>query len=68
MCFTEKPPPVLIIPMRQVPIIDATGSKTLRDIHKGAVHHGAKFILSEIVSTQVKEELRTSRLLFAASL
>ncbi len=63
--FIDHPPKVLIIRMRQVPIIDATGIKTIREIHKDAVRHGTKLILSEVNSEQVIEELKTARLLFA---
>lgn len=65
MKFIEQPPEILIIRMRQVPIIDATGIKTIREIHKDAVLHGTKIILSEVISEQVKEELQIARLLFA---
>lgn len=63
--FIKKPPKVLIIRMRHVPIIDATGIRTLREIHKESKSRGAKLILSEVLSKQVMDELRTARLLFA---
>lgn len=65
MKFIESPPPVLIIRMRQVPIIDATGIKTIEEVHKESAHRGTKLILSEVHSTQVMEELKNARLLFA---
>ncbi|MGJ7030996.1 SulP family inorganic anion transporter [Niabella hirudinis] len=65
MKFMGHPPKVLIIRMRQVPIIDATGIKALREIHRDALRHGTRLILSEINSNQVIEELRAARLLFA---
>lgn len=65
MKFIEKPPKVLIIRMRQVPIIDATGIKTIEDVYKESKHQGTKLILSEVHSEQVKSELKTSRLMFA---
>jgi sulfate permease, SulP family len=61
----EKTPHVLIIRMRQVPIIDATGIKTLEEVYKESAHQGIKLILSEVHSKQVMQELRNSRLLFA---
>ena len=61
----EKPPQVLIIRMRQVPIIDATGLRTLQEVHKATKHRGTKLILSEVYSKQVMDELKESRLLFA---
>lgn len=61
----KKPPKVLIIRMRYVPIIDATGIRTLREIHKESRSRGTKLILSGVRSKQVLEELRTARLLFA---
>lgn len=65
MRFIEKPPKVLIIRMRQVPIIDATGIKTIEEVFKEAKHRGTKLILSEVHSEQVKAELTDARLLFA---
>lgn len=63
--FIEKPPKVLIIRMRQVPIIDATGIRTIREVYKEAAHSGTRLVLSEVHSTQVMEELKKARLLFA---
>lgn len=65
MQFIEKPPRVLIIRMRQVPIIDATGIKTIDEVHKESKRRGTKMILSEVNSEQVKKELKDSRLMFA---
>ena len=65
MRFIEKPPKVLIVRMRHVPIIDATGIKTIEEVHKGARQRGTKLILSEIHSGQVMNELKDARLLFA---
>jgi SulP family sulfate permease len=61
----EKPPEVLIIRMRRVPMIDATGLRALREVLKESVHRGTKMIIAEVHSKQVMEELRDSRLLFA---
>jgi SulP family sulfate permease len=65
MKFIEKPPKVLIIRMRQVPIIDATGVRTIEEVYKEAKHRHTKLILSEVHSVQVQDELRKARLLFA---
>ena len=65
MRFIEKPPKVLIIRMRQVPIIDATGIRTLKEVYKKSKHQGTKLILSEVHSQQVRKELQDARLLFA---
>ena len=65
MKFIEKPPKVLIIRMRQVPIIDATGIRTLQEVFKESKHRGTKLILSEVHSEQVMGELKDARLLFA---
>jgi SulP family sulfate permease len=62
--YVEKPPKFLIIRMRQVPIIDATGIKTLEEVYKDLKHKGTKLILSEVHSSQVMKELKESRLLF----
>lgn len=61
----EKPPRALIIRMRRVPIIDATGLRTLREVCRESAHRGTKLILTEIHSSQVMKELKESRLLFA---
>lgn len=63
--FIEKPPKVLIIRMRHVPIIDATGIKTIEEVYKESRHRGTKLILSEVHSVQVMKELKDARLLFA---
>jgi SulP family sulfate permease len=65
MKFIEKPPKVLIIRMRKVPIIDATGIKTIEEVFKDSKHRGTKLILSEVHSSQVFGELKDARLLFA---
>jgi len=65
MKFIESPPKALIVRMRQVPIIDATGIKTIEEVHREAIQHGTKLILSEVHSEQVKMELQSARLLFA---
>ena len=63
--LVEKPPKVLIIRMRQVPIIDATGIKTIEEVYKESKQRGTKVILSEVHSAQVMQELKNARLLFA---
>ncbi|HMK05423.1 MAG TPA: SulP family inorganic anion transporter, partial [Ferruginibacter sp.] len=65
MKFIEKPPEILILRMRQVPIIDATGIRVLEEVYKDSKHRGTKLILSEVHSDKVKEELKKTRLLFA---
>lgn len=64
MKFIEQPPRVLILRLRQVPIIDATGIKTLEEVFKESTHRGTKLILSEIHSTQVMQALQEARLVF----
>lgn len=63
--FIEKKPKVLIIRMRKVPIIDATGIRTIEEVHKESKHRGTKLILCEVDSEQVMKELKDARLLFA---
>ena len=60
----ESPARVLIIRMRNVPIIDATGLRTLAEVHDDVQKNGTKLILSEVSSEQVISELQKSRLLF----
>jgi SulP family sulfate permease len=61
----EKTPKVLIIRMPNVPIVDATGIKTLTEVYKESKRKGTKLILSEVNSEQVMQELKKARLLFA---
>jgi SulP family sulfate permease len=61
----KKRPRVLIIRMRMVPVIDATGIKTLEEIYHDAKRHGTKMILAEVNSKQVMAELKSARLLFS---
>jgi sulfate permease, SulP family len=63
--FIENPPKVLIIRMRKVPIIDATGIKTIKEVNRESKQQGTKLILSEVHSAQIMEELKESRLLFS---
>ncbi len=65
MRLIEKPPKVLIIRMRKVPIIDATGIKTIQEVYKESQQRGTKLILSEVNSVQIMEELKKARLLFS---
>ena len=64
MRYIEKPPKVLIIRMRKVPIIDATGIKTIREVHRESKQSGTQLILSEVYSSQLMEELKESGLIF----
>jgi SulP family sulfate permease len=65
MRFIENPPKVLIIRMRKVPIIDATGIKTIKEVYKESKQKGTKLILSEVHSQQIIKELKGARLLFS---
>ncbi len=65
MRIIEKPPKVLILRMGQVPIIDATGIKTLREVFTSLKHRHTKLVLSEVNSPQVLKALKDARLLFA---
>ena len=51
--------------MRRVPVIDANGIRTLREVYKETKHRGTKLILSEVHSQQVMKELQDTRLLFS---
>jgi SulP family sulfate permease len=64
MNVIENPPRVLIIRMRNVPVIDATGVRVLREVYTAANKQGTKLVLSEIASDQVMGELQKARLLF----
>ncbi|HXS55062.1 MAG TPA: SulP family inorganic anion transporter, partial [Hanamia sp.] len=58
-------PKALIIRMRHVPLIDATGIQALKYVSKDLKKHHTKLILSEVNSKQVLKELKDSRLLFS---
>ena len=62
--FIEKKPKVLIIRMRLVPIIDATGIQVLKEVLKEVERNGTRIILSGISSPQVLEELKKARIIF----
>ncbi|MBS1531673.1 MAG: sulfate permease [Bacteroidetes bacterium] len=64
MKMIENPAKVLIIRMDNVPVIDATGLRILKDVHREVSKKGSKLILSEISSEQVTAELQKARLLF----
>lgn len=64
MKVIENPPFILIIRMRNVPIIDATGIRILKEVNDEIRRKGTKLILSEIEDEQVIIELKKSRLLF----
>lgn len=50
--------------MRNVPVIDATGIRVLKEVNEEIHKKGSKLILTEISSEQVMKELKTARLLF----
>ena len=60
----ENAPVVLIVRMRNVPIIDATGIRTLEEVEKECTGRHTKLIIAEINNDSVMEELKKSRLLF----
>lgn len=63
--YLEKHPKVLVIRMRHVPLIDATGIQVLKEVSKNLKNHHTKIIVSEVTSKQVLKELQDSRFLFA---
>jgi sulfate permease, SulP family len=65
MRFIENRPGILILRMRFVPFIDATGIKVIREVEKELKVRGIKLVLSEVHSLQVKKELNDARLLFS---
>jgi SulP family sulfate permease len=64
MKVIENPARVLIIRMRNVPVIDATGIRVLREVYTATKKQRTKLILAEINSSQVTVELKKARLLF----
>jgi len=65
MKYIKQHPKVLIIRMRHVPIIDATGIQVLKEVIGESVKNRTKIILSELENEQVQKALKESRLLFA---
>jgi len=61
----ERAPKVLILRMRHVPVIDASGVRALKEMHKEFRHRGTKLVLSEVTSPGVLKALKDARLLFA---
>jgi SulP family sulfate permease len=59
----EKKPKVLIVRMRHVPVIDATGIHTIKDVLRMCRHDKIHLIISGI-QPNVLEEFKKSRLLF----
>jgi sulfate permease, SulP family len=57
-------PLVLIVRMRNVPLIDATGIRTIEDVEKECRESGTRLILSEINNEHILEEMKKSRILF----
>ena len=64
MNVIENPARILIIRMRNVPVIDATGIRVLREVNAAIKRKGTKLILAEVNSVQVMEELKKARLVF----
>ncbi len=48
LAITDKPPKIVVIRMRQVPLIDSTGIRTLEDVLASFKKHGTKLILSGV--------------------
>jgi sulfate permease, SulP family len=61
----EKQPRIIIIRMGNVPIIDATGIRAIREVNNESRQRGTQLILSEVTGTQILEELKKARLLFS---
>ena len=59
-----EPAKVLIIRMKNVPVIDATGIQILKDVNKDMKANGTKLIIAEVTSEQVMMELKKARLVF----
>lgn len=51
----EKPPKILIIRMRHVPVIDETGLHTVKEVFKQAKSNGTRLILSGVQDSLYKE-------------
>ncbi len=60
----EQKPKVLVIRMRNVPIIDGTGLRTLAEVETECSSQHIKLILTEVNTQSVYEELSKYRLVF----
>lgn len=60
----DRKPKVFILRMRNVPYIDATGLRTLKEVLKEMQNKGTKLILSGVSNEQIIEDLKKSRILF----
>ena len=63
MRFIENPPRVLIIRMRFVPFIDATGLHAIEEVYKQTAKQGITLVISG-VQPQIFEELKKHQLVF----
>jgi len=64
MKMVENPASILIIRMGNVPMVDATGIRILKEVNAEIKKRGGKLILSEVINEPVLEELKKTRLLF----
>lgn len=60
----DKKPKVFILRMRNVPYIDATGLRTLKEVLKEMKSKGTKIVLSGVSNEQIIDDLQKSRILF----
>lgn len=51
----EKPPKVIILRMRHVPLIDATGLNALREFHRRCAKHGTQLLLGGVHAHPLSE-------------
>ena len=61
----DRHPRVLIIRLRKMPLIDATGLRVLKEVVRTSEKRGTKLILSEIPNASIIKDLTDARLLFA---
>ncbi len=60
----ETQPKILVLRMRNVPYIDATGIRTIKEVLRDMENKGTRLVLSGVTSQQVIDELNKSRLTF----
>jgi len=60
----ERRPKVFILRMRNVPYVDATGLRTLKEVLREMQQKGTKVVLSGIAREQVYDELLKARIVF----
>jgi len=63
--LADRHPRVLIVRLRKVPLMDATGIRVIKEVVQQSRRRGTRLILSEIHNAQILKDLTDARLVFA---